>query len=157
MLFIPSIRTFWTQQIWLIQKTERKQFKSHYALNVRLDNWKASICNLRTISDEDFQILMDESLNCVICNKSQWRGSHRNFDRKGMWRDKTSQLKVDWYHYYSPCAAGTSELPARVLLSCIDRAKKAVSEETTTSHHSLTHKAAQCFRREFSLTLENRT
>ena len=25
---------------------------------------------MRTISDEDFQILMDESLNCVICNKS---------------------------------------------------------------------------------------
>ena len=69
-------------------------------------------------------VLIDDKFQSVKVLMGEGEG-------KGKRRDKPGQRRAGWYHHYAygPWAAGTSELPARVLSSRINGA----SDETTSS------------------------
>lgn len=86
---------------------------------------------------------MDETLNCVICNKSlNGEGIIVTLIEKGCEGIKRGSLK--WVDTITTVPAQQVHQNARQECCCPTsiELKKAVSEETTTSHHSLTRKAA---------------
>ena len=99
------------------------------------------------ISDRDFQQLMDETANCVICKKSlNGEGdvvTLKEKESKGINRASTKQFDsfttVPGQQVHQNCRREYCRP------SSIKRAKKSVSEETTSRRRSFPSKAEQCF------------
>lgn len=99
------------------------------------------------ISDLDFQQLMDETVNCVICNKSlNGEGDVVTLKEKG----SEGINRASTERFYSITTVPGQQVHqncrrAYCRPSSIKRAKKSVSEETTSSRRSFTRKTEQCF------------
>ena len=99
------------------------------------------------ISDGDFQQLMDETANCVICKKSlNGEGDVVTLKEKGS--EGINRASTEWFDSFTTVPGQQVHQNCRreyCRPSSIKRAKKSVSEETTSSGRSFPCKAEQCF------------
>ena len=99
------------------------------------------------ISDGDFQQLMDETANCVICKKSlNGEGNVVTLKEKGS--EGINRASTERFDSITTVPGQQVHQNCRreyCRPSSIKRAKKSVSEETTSSRRSFTRKAEQCF------------
>ena len=99
------------------------------------------------ISDGDFQQLMDETANCVICKKSlNGEGDVVTLKEKGS--EGINRASTERFDSITTVPGQQVHQNCRreyCRPSSIKWAKKSVSEETTSSRRSFTRKAEQCF------------